>query len=159
MVAAAVAKFRRLSYGGNNYPAIALCRPAPAKGGTVPAKVEYLQKIRLSVKTGSAADPEKLTESFPPVEFVYGLSASGLTPFEYALAEKLVGDEIQLQLHKNQLKDFFGHIQTPIIDPAVQSDSILLKARILKIAPANSREVVKTLADIANCGDSCCGHH
>ena len=125
----------------------------------MPAKVEYLQKITVSVKTGSTADPERLTESFPPVEFVYGLSASGLTPFEYALAEKSVGDEIQLQLHKDQLPHFFGHIRMPIVDPARQPDTILLKARILEIAPADSREVVKTLADIANCGDSCCGHH
>lgn len=123
------------------------------------AKVEYMQKIRLSLETGSTPDTESASASFPTIEFVYGLGSSGLTPFEFALAQKTVGDEVQLQLQPNQIPEFFGHIRIPAVHASGGSDSIALKARILDISPASSREVVRTLADVANCGDSCCGCH
>ena len=123
------------------------------------AKVEYMQKILLSLETDNVSSPESVTESIPTIEFVYGLSSTGLTPFEFALAEKTVGDEVRLQLSRNQIPEYFGHIRAPALQVAGESNSIVLTVRVLKISPANSREVVKTLADIANCGDSCCGRH
>ena len=125
----------------------------------MPAKVETMQKITLRLETADTTDPGGGTESFPNIEFVYGLGSSGLTPFEFALAEKTVGDEIQLQLHRTQMATFFGHIHIPAVLAAQGADSVALKARILDISPASNREVVKTLAEVANCGDSCCGHH
>jgi hypothetical protein len=118
-----------------------------------------MQKITAGLETGNAPDPESATESSPTIEFVYGLGSSGLTPFEFALADKTVGDEIQLQLSQNQIPAFFGHIRLPAVLAAGESDSIVLKVRVVAISPASSREVLKTLAAIANCGDSCCGHH
>ena len=130
----------------------------------MPAKVGYMQKITLSLETQETRSvPDQLqpneTEPQPTIEFVYGLSPGGLTPFEFALAEKTAGDEIQLQLDRNKLPEFFGHIAYPAVFAAGDSESIVLEARVLAISPASSREVVRTLADIANCGDSCCGHH
>ena len=125
----------------------------------MPAKVETMQKITLSLESADEPDRGSGTESFPEIEFVFGLGSSGLTPFEFVLAEKTVGDEIQLQLHRTQMAGFFGHIRFPALLAEEGADSVALKARILDISPASSREVVKTLAEVANCGDSCCGHH
>ena len=126
------------------------------------AKVDYMQKITISLdtrETRSEQAPQRVDEPHPTIEFVYGLGSSGLTPFEFALAEKTAGDEIQLHLRRDQLPAFFGHIPYPAVYAAEGSESIVLKASVLSISPASSREVVRTLADIANCGDSCCGHH
>ena len=122
-------------------------------------KVAYMQKITLSLEYGVGIEPERETASCPPVEFVYGMGTSGLTPLEIALADKTVGDAILLQLQQSQIPVFFGHIRYPAFQAPGPSDEIFLKARILTISPASSREVVRTLADVANCGDSCCGHH
>lgn len=124
----------------------------------MPSKVAYMHKITCSLEFDDA-DPGRASPSFPTIVFVYGLSASGLTPFEFDLAEKTTGDEIQISLHADQIPAYFGHIRIPAVQAAGQAVAIVLKARILEISPANSREVVRTLADIANCGDSCCGHH
>ena len=123
------------------------------------AKVAYMQKITLSLETSSAPDPREAAEPLPTIEFVFGLGSGGLTPFEFALAEKTVGDQVQLQLVGNQLPEFFGHIRYPAACAVGESQSIVLIARVLAVEPASSREVVRTLADVANCGDSCCGHH
>jgi hypothetical protein len=118
-----------------------------------------MQKITACLETDNTPDAKIGTKPLPTIEFVYGLGSSGLTPFEFAIAEKTVGDEIHLQLHQSQMPAFFGHIRFPAVPTFGESDSIVLKVRILDIAPASSREVIKTLAAIANCGESCCGHH
>ncbi len=123
------------------------------------AKVGYMQKISLSLETASAPDAQGVTEPVSTIEFVYGLAASGLTPFEFALAEKTVGDVISLQLPRDRVPAFFGHIRIPALCAAGQLDPIEVKARVLAISPPGNREVVAALAEIANCGDSCCGHH
>lgn len=123
------------------------------------AKVAYMQKITLTVETGDTADTKTATASAETYAFVFGLGSSGLTPIEFALAEKTPGDEIQLQLSRDQIAPFFGHIRIPAALAEGESDPIALKACVVAVSPATSREVVRTLADIANCGDSCCGQH
>ena len=122
-------------------------------------KVAYMQKITLAAETGDIAETKTATASAVTFEFVFGLGSSGLTPFEFALAEKTPGDEIHLQLPRDQIGPFFGHVRIPAALAEGEFDPIVLKARVVAVSPASSREVVRTLADIANCGDSCCGQH
>lgn len=123
------------------------------------AKAGSMQKVTLAFKTGDAPDREGMSPSLYKIEFVFGLGSSGLTPLEFALAEKIPGDEIHLQLRRNQIPPFFGHIRFPAIHADEDTDPIVLKVRVLEVTPASSQEVVRALAEIANCGDSCCGHH
>lgn len=125
----------------------------------MPEKIEYMRKIRLSLETDNNPDRESAETVKNTMEFVYGLGSSGLTPFEFALAGKMPGDEIHLRLHRHQIPSYFGHIRIPALQASREPDPIVLKARVLQVQPASSREVVRTLAEIANCGDSCCGQH
>jgi hypothetical protein len=81
-----------------------------------------------------------------------------LTAFEYALAGKRPGDKIQLHIQSSEMGPFFQHIRLPVLSRAGHLPDFFLSVRVKDIQPADSREVVKALADAAECGCSCCGH-
>ena len=122
-------------------------------------KVAHMQKITLTLEIGKGAERISAANASPTIEFVYGLGPSGLTPFEFALADKIPGDEIQLKMHRHQMHEFFGHIHIPFAQADQDLDPVVITLCVWDITPASSQEVVRTLAEIANCGDGCCGHH
>ena len=123
------------------------------------AKVAYMQKITLTVDMNNPPGENASDHSPAKFDFVYGMGSAGLTPLEFALSEKNAGDEVHLQLRPDQIPAFFGHIRPPALHVQEGKDPIDLRVRILEVSPATGREVVRTLADVANCGDNCCGHH
>ena len=128
-------------------------------------KVEHTQKIRLLFQAGTSAEVMDLTPKTPAFEFIFGMGSSGLTPFEYALSDKSEGDEVTFPLKKGDLNQFFDHLYPSLGDLFEERDEIFLTAKIVSIAPAGSREIVKALAEIAEaggCGGGCgcgCGGH
>ena len=91
-------------------------------------------------------------------EFIYGLGAKGLTPIEFQLADKTVEDEVRLQINGEQIPQVFQHLILPPIKIPEDVDLLYLRFRVMEISPAEQREVIKALAEIADCGDDCCGH-
>jgi hypothetical protein len=73
-------------------------------------KIEVLKKIILSVEAGTAPDSMDLTPQPAQFEFIYGLGTSGLTPFEIQLADKTVGQEVQLHLSREDIPQVFQHL-------------------------------------------------
>lgn len=65
----------------------------------------------------------------------------------------------RLSVPKNELYGYFEHIKPPILHYTKDHNSFYLKARIVNVSQADGKELVKAMAHIANCGDSCCGHH
>ncbi len=121
-------------------------------------KIDHLKKITLSIEAGTTSDSTDLTPQSSQFEFIYGLGISGLTPFEIQLADKTVGEEIHLHISREGIPQVFQHlILFPLPQPE-HLDSFYLKLKITKVIPADQREVIKTLAEIANCEDQCCGH-
>ena len=107
------------------------------------AKIAYMQKITLALDTGGGADQKTTSASAPTFAFVFGLGSSGLTPFEFALAEKKPGDEVELPLRREQIPTFFGHIRIPAACVDGELDSIVLKACVLAVSPASSLRKVR----------------
>jgi hypothetical protein len=129
-------------------------------------KIGNLTKVTLGIEVGASSErnfPEQKAFSF---EFIFGLGTEGLTPFECELADKAEGDEILLNLEQAHLRNTFERICFPFHQLSGQADTFSLKARVLKVMPAENREVIKALAQMAacdhggeGCGDSCCHFH
>ena len=121
-------------------------------------KIEALKKITLSIEAGTAPDLMDLTPQSSQFEFIYGLGTSGLTPIEIQLADKTVGEEIQLHMSREEIPQVFQHLLLFSLNLPEQADSFYLKLKIKSVLQADQREVIKALAEIASCGDHCCGH-
>jgi len=121
-------------------------------------KIEVLKKIILSVEAGTAPDSMDLTPQPSQFEFIYGLGTSGLTPFEIQLADKTVGQEVQLHMSRDDIPQVFQHLVFFPLNLPEHADSFYLKLKIKSVLQADQREVIKALAEIANCEDHCCGH-
>jgi hypothetical protein len=92
-----------------------------------------------------------------PYEFIFGIGTGGLCPFEFDLAGKGVGHESEYHLRRAELSGVFQHLTPPVFLCAIP-DAFTLKVRVVKIVPADQREVVKAMAEASSCGSHCCGH-
>jgi len=129
-------------------------------------KIGNLTKVTLGIEAGASSDDNSPRQEAFSFEFIFGLGTAGLTPFECELADKAEGDEIFLNLKQAHLRNTFEHICFPLHQLSGQTDNFSLKARVLKVIPAENREVIKALAQMAACdhgagacGDSCCHFH
>jgi hypothetical protein len=123
-------------------------------------KVENLKKITLSFQAGTSKDTMNLTPKYAEFDFIFALGPDGMTPFEYELVDKAEGDDVLLHLKKENLNRFFEHLIPPIWNLLHDRNEIYLKVKILKISAADSREIVKAMADMAahgGGGDCDCG--
>jgi hypothetical protein len=57
-----------------------------------------------------------------------------------------------------ELPDLFGHPALPHLGLGHGIDSCYLRVRVMKISPADQKEVIKGMADLAQCGNTCCWH-
>lgn len=121
-------------------------------------KIGPLKKITLYWEAGSRPDAMDLTSGPTLFEFIYNLGPEGLTPFEYELAEKVVGDIIVIQIERSQLSEIFRHLEVLLPDLPTGSESFYLRLKVIKINSVDQREVIKAMAETASCGDHCCGH-
>ncbi len=127
--------------------------------------IQPMMKVNLTFT--AAAGQEKLKLAFEPdqYEFIFGIGSAGLTPFEYELAEKTVGDEIAFHLRDAQRSRFFEHLYPPVVGLFLDHTELYLTARINSIETAEGREIIKAMAEMTarsegscGCGDNCgCG--
>ena len=121
-------------------------------------RVENLKKINLKLQAGTSPQDMDLSPDNPEFEFVFGIGPAGISPFEYELVDKTEGQEVLVELKKENLAQFFEHLHPPSIQPASETQSIFLKISIRKITSVDDREVVKALADATAHGPGCdCG--
>ena len=122
--------------------------------------VESLKKVKIAMQAGSS--PESMDILSKPVEFefIFGLGTSGLTPFEFSLANKYRDDEVILHINLRDIPKTFAHIDLPLFHDLPELESLYLKAKIEYIQPAAGRELIKAMADLSGCGgNGCCGNH
>lgn len=91
-------------------------------------------------------------------EFIFGIGPGGMCPFEFQLANKEAGDEISMQLKREENDRIFEHLHLPIMTLLEEHDPLNLKVTILKIGQPDATEVVKALAATASHDHGCdCG--
>jgi hypothetical protein len=121
-------------------------------------KVENLKKITLKLHAGTTGDNMDLEPASANFEFIFGIGPSGMCPFEYQLASKEAGEEISIQLKKEETDRMFEHLHPPIMTLLEEHDSLHLKVTILKIEQPDATEIVKALAATASHDHGCdCG--
>jgi hypothetical protein len=121
-------------------------------------RVGPLKKVVVLLEAGVAADRLDFAPGAVRSVFIYGLGMSGLSPLERAISEKREGDECLLRLGRNELPDFFQHIIIPPLKIPETVEAFTLKITVAEVCTPDPREVVRAMADMANCGNQCCGH-
>ena len=127
--------------------------------GDKSAVVENLKKVTITIEAGTSPESMDITSEPADFEFIFGLGASGLTPFEYELANKQCNDEVILHVNPRDIPITFAHLDLPLFHQLPELDSIFLKIRIADVQPATSRELIRAMAKMTECGDGCCGNH
>jgi hypothetical protein len=112
-------------------------------------KIDHLKKVSLLLEVESQTTP---------LEFVFGIGSEGLSPIEFELAEKKEGDTVALQLSGGDVADTFQHLMIPALGSLEGRQSFVVKVHVKHVRPADQKEVIKAMAEIASCGDHCCGH-
>jgi hypothetical protein len=118
-----------------------------------------LKKVVFHLEAGRETDFMDFTPGPVPCAMIYGLGVSGLSPLESALSGKREGDVCILHLGRNDLSGFFQHIFIPPLGIPETVDSFTLKITVAGVSLPDQREVIRAMADMADCGSHCCGHH
>ncbi|MCP4744979.1 MAG: hypothetical protein GY874_02405 [Desulfobacteraceae bacterium] len=116
-----------------------------------------LSKVRLSIKLLPESDYSVIDQIIDFV-FIYGIGSAGITPFEKMLFAKPVGYNKCLTIKSDQIHSFFGHLGCAVAEAVKVRLPWRLDVTVAGIEKAQSREVVKAMAQLSNCGRGCdCG--
>ncbi|MBI9074810.1 MAG: hypothetical protein JEZ02_05290 [Desulfatibacillum sp.] len=125
-------------------------------------KVANLTKVTLLLEAGTLEDSMDLTPGKCHFEFIFGAAPAGMTPFEYSLLDKQVGESVVMPLRLTDLATTFEHLDVPLFRQ-IDADSFFLKTTVDKVEKAEDREIVKAIAmagghsSDCGCGCSSCG--
>ena len=121
-------------------------------------KIEDLKKVTLLLQAGTSAERMDLTPSATEFEFIFGIGSGGMCPFEYQLVNKAVGEQIGIQVKKEELSSLFEHLHPPIMNLFKKQGALHLNIKILKIEQPENTEVIKALSGAASHHHACdCG--
>ena len=121
-----------------------------------------MKKISIRYTAESSENRNDLISAPESIEFIFGLGADGLTPFEYQLEGKLPGDKVKFQIHRHRVLETFGHLLSNMGKLPIDVPSFYLNFEITGIGEVDQRELVKALAATTACGGDCdcgCGGH
>ena len=124
-------------------------------------KVENLKKVTLHLEAVVNAGRMDLTPAASQFEFIFGIGPVGMCPFEYQLVNKTAGEEIGIQIKKQELSSLFEHLHPPIMNLFEKQDALHLNIKILRIEQPENTEVIKALSESAahhhgcDCGCGC----
>ncbi len=122
--------------------------------------IQPLNKVSLSIKIGTQPGKNDLNPKSPTFEFIFGLGVEGLTPFEFFLSKQFKGNSFSLTLHPNDVCHTFQHTTLPHFDIPESAESVFFTFQVINVEKADSRELIKAMAELSSCGGSCdcCGH-
>ena len=116
--------------------------------------VDHLMKVSLTIEVDDAARAEQKTV---PFEFIFGVGAGGVTPFEKALFGKCIGDSIRMEIGPAEWRSTVGHLELPLREQTGIGQPAGMAVTVTDIIAAQDREVVKAMASGGSCGDCDCG--
>ena len=121
-------------------------------------RVENLRMVTVSMEAGVTAETMDLTSTPQEWEFVFGIGSDGLTPLEFALAGKNIGEEVLMHVKREDLANTFQHAPITRFWLSRPLEGCWLKLRVVGVREADQREIIKALAEMAACGGECCDH-
>jgi hypothetical protein len=122
------------------------------------SKVESLKKITLKLEAGTSSENMDLSLDISEFEFIFGIGPAGISPFEYELVNKTEGQQVLVEVKKENFINFFEHLHPPIFHLINDRESLFLKVKIKKIAPVDHREAINALSEVTAHGHGCdCG--
>jgi len=122
-------------------------------------RIENLKKVELSLHFDEQPEGADSCQ----VAFIYGLSTSGLCPFEIALHQKGIGASLPLVIPKSNLVEFFGHLYPALcgkLKLPADAAELVLSVTVMAIQTPDDKEIVQAMARSVghSCGGSCnCG--
>jgi len=126
--------------------------------------IQQLKKVRLAILAGSEPGKHSLTATPVNFEFIYGIGAEGLEPFEVVLGDKWVGEHVVLTVTADEGPLFFGRFLGSIrqvLGLHLLPPTLFLSMTVMAVVDPDNREVVQALARSTGhggCGGSCdCG--
>ena len=120
--------------------------------------VDNLKKVTLAMVSSPTPNFEGEETFYSEVSFIFGLGNTGLTPFEYELANKKIGDDLMIHVKRQDAFGIFEHLTMLILHGISYEDSVYLRLTIVDVSQPDSREIIKALAEKSNCGSECdCG--
>ena len=122
-------------------------------------KIEGIKKISMSIRWGDHKEKSNMLSETASLEFIYGIGISGLSPFEALLSGKTAGDELSFQVKRNDLAEYFMYLTDCFYDIPCEAKEIYFRLKIIDVSEAGQKEVIKAMAEMAACGDYCCGGH
>jgi hypothetical protein len=129
---------------------------------TAAQTVAPLRQVQLTLEAGTTSDTMELTPQPLAYDFIFGLGTGGLVPFEQALIDRRVGEQIRIRLDPKALKTTFEHLPLPGLLLPEQTVDLFLRVTITAVSPADQREIIRQLAQGTACGGDCgcgCGGH
>ena len=124
--------------------------------------IDPMKMVTEEITTGRDGDQAGLLPEPLEEQFIFGIGASGLSPFEMILAGRTVNDTVDFSVPAAEQFAFFGHVIPPCLQPPKAIATLHYTARVKAIRPADGKEVIKALATQTSCGDGCdcgCGGH
>jgi hypothetical protein len=124
--------------------------------------IDPMKMVTVEITEGRDADQAGLVPEPLEERFIFGIGASGLSPFEMILSGRTVGETVNFSVPAAAQFEFFGHVIPPCLQPPKGVQTLHYTARVKAIRPADGKEVIKALAAQTGCGDGCdcgCGGH
>ncbi len=120
-------------------------------------QIQNLRKVTISIRVIDSVPNTELESQFDlQVSFIFGIGSVGLTPFEYELAKRNEGDIFVYSTEGLGPEMAFGHIAIWFMPHLKVLRAKKLLIRVDRVEEANQREIIKALAEVAQCGDDCC---
>lgn len=116
--------------------------------------IENLMKVTLDITADGKTKTNGQTAVF---EFIYGVGAEGITPFEKTLFGKSVGDHVRMDIGPDDYHETVGHLELPLREQIGIATATCLQATVAGITKPEDREVVKAMASGGSCSDCGCG--
>ena len=121
-------------------------------------RIDNLSKVALVLEAGTSRDNFNLFAEPEKMEFVYGVAACGITPFEKLLYLKTDGDELITGVDLKNPGEFFGPLAPDMPGGLQGCGEIFIKVKINSVRLSEDSEVIKALASGGGCGGDCgCG--
>jgi len=121
-------------------------------------QVDNLKKVSLGIEAWTNRDGEEnaYTED---VTIIFGIGSGGLSPLEMQLQGRRTGDVLKGRVLRPQWVEFFGRPLPAVLTDSNANEEIVFRIRVKGVEPAEQREVVKAMAEAAECSSGCCSHH
>ena len=120
--------------------------------------VDVLKEITVTLSADAEPERRGRTPRQTELRFIFGIGSQGLTPFEYLLNGRGVGETVRFRLGPGEWAGFFAHLSPHLGSLVGGPNEGRFNARVERVETADGRAVVKAMAaSVAHGGGGCGG--